>query len=413
MDGTRKLVVVAVGVAWLGLGPRTARAGASAAWPGWRGPTRDGLWHEVPTKMPTVTLLWKKPMAGPCSAGISAAGGRVVVADGDKDNDYYRCYDARTGKKAWTCTVPNGRKIDYGPSPRATPSIAGGRVFCLGTFGDVHCLDLKTGKTLWKKDYRKDFGAGETPIWGYCTALLAVDGKVILHPNGLVALDAASGKVAWRGKASGTNYSNFLVGTFGGVRQIIGYDAGSLAGWDPKTGRRLWELEVDNSKGYIVPTPVALGEKLLVPSEDEDTRLYAFDKAGKLIALPVHENEDFAPEMATPTVQGELVLGICEGLICMDPAQKLKTLWIEEDEDAFYGLSHIVATKDRALVFGEDGTMVLVRADRKKCTILGKKKLCRQTWTHPALADGRIYIRDDDFLYCYQLGDQAATKPGP
>jgi outer membrane protein assembly factor BamB len=384
----------------------------SASWPAWRGANGDGQWQDVPTKMPAVKLLWKKPMAGPCSAGISAAEGFVVVADGDSHNDYYRAYDAETGKEAWTYTVPNGRNLDYNASPRATPAVHQGRVVCIGAFGDVHCLELKTGKCLWRKDYQKDFGAGKVPVWGHCTAPLIADGKLILHPGDVVALDPATGKLLWKADARGTNYSNFLAGTFGGVRQLIGYDASSLRAWDPRTGKRLWELEVDNTKGYIVPQPLAVGEKLLVTSEDEDTRLYGFDGNGKLIETPEGENEDLAPEIATPTLQGELVLGICEGLVCLDAANKLKKLWIQEKEDAFYGLSHIVAAKDRAIVFGENGTMVLLKADREQCTILGKAKLCQTTWTHPALANGRVYIRDEKFFYGYGLGDKPAAQPG-
>lgn len=387
--------------------------GPSASWPGWRGPTRDSAWPGMPEKMPAVKLMWKKPMAGTCSAGVIAADGFVVAADNDKKNDYYRCYKVPSGEEAWTYTVANGRKMDYGASPRATPAIHAGRVFCIGAFGDVHCLALKTGKVVWRKHLKRDFGAGETPTWGYSTAPVVVDGRLIIHPRDVMALEPATGEVVWKGKAHGPNYSSFAVGTFSGVKQLIGYDGRSLAAWSPRTGQRLWELEVDNSKGYIVPTPVVLGERLLLSTDDEDTRLYAFDKKGKLIPTPIADNEDFAAEMATPTVQGELLLGICEGLICLDPKAKLKTLWIAEDIDAFYGLGHIVAASDRAIVFGEDGTMVLVRADRKKCTILGKVKLCGQTWSHPAPVGRRIYIRDEKFLYGYELsGEGLSGRPG-
>lgn len=376
---------------------------ANAGWPGWRGPRGDGRSDQVPEKLTGAKLLWQKPMAGPCSAGIAAAEGFVVVADGDARNDYYRGYDWDSGKEAWTHTVPNGGKLDYGPSPRATPLIHQGKVVCVGAFGDVHCLELKTGKAIWKKHYKDDFGATKPPVWGHCTSPVLADGKVVLHPGDIVALDPSTGKVVWKAEAAGPNYSNFLVATFGGVAQLIGYDARSLGAWDVKTGKRLWEMEVDNSKGYIVPQPVALGEKLLVASEDEDTRLYKFDAKGKLVDLPEAESEDVAPEMATPTTAGQVVLGITEGLVCLDPKSKLKTLWIQEKEDAFYGLSHIVACKDRALVFGENGTVVLVKAAPKGCTVLGKAKLCKNTWAHPALANGRVYIRDEKLLYCYEL----------
>ena len=401
------VVLACCGALWVSSAAAQQRP---AGWPGWRGPTGDGQCEAIPPAMPAVKLLWSQPMAGRCSAGLAVAKGYVVVADHAKKTDFYRAYKSATGQAVWTFSVPNTLEMDYGASPRATPLIHRGKVVCIGAAGDVHCLDLKTGKCAWEKDYRKDFQAGKVPTWGHCTAPLAVDGKLILHPGNVVALDPATGKMLWTGKAHGPNYSSFVVATFSGVRQIIGYDGRSLAAWEVKTGRRVWELEVDNSKGYIVPAPVVLGDKLLVATDDEDARLYGFDAKGKLKPLPLAESEDLAPEMATPTVQGELILGICEGLVCLDPARKLKTLWIEEDEDAFYGLSHIVAAKDRAMVFGANGTMALIRAGQDKCVLLGTAKLCKDTWSHPALTDGRVYVRDEKLLYCYELAPPATKK---
>jgi outer membrane protein assembly factor BamB len=409
---------------------------AAADWPGWRGAAVDGQSDEVPAELPAVKLLWSKPMSGECSAGIAAAEGYVVVCDSTdrheeakdaKDEkeekepkdardqvkkDIYRCYDASSGKEAWTHTVTNAAKMDYGSAPRATPRIYRGKVYCIGAVGDMYCLDLKTGKVLWQKRYRDDFQGGKPPGWGYCAPAIIADGQVVILPRDLVALDPNNGKVLWTGNASGPNYSCPIAGLFGGVRQVIAYDANGVGGWDAKTGKRIWRLAVDTSKGYIVPTPVAVAGKLFLATSDQDSRIYAFDKEGKLIPTPQAENGDFAPEMATATLQGDLLLGVCEGLVCLDPGKKLKKCWIQEKEKAFYGLSHIVASKDRALVFGQDGTVVLVKAEPDKCTVLGRTKLCNTTWSHPALAGGKVYIRDAKQFYCHDLttAGSAAAK---
>ena len=380
-------------------------------WPWWRGPTGDGISSQVPATWPTVKLLWKKAMAGRCAAGVSAAEGFVIVADHtDKKTDHYRCYDAVSGKEAWVFSAGNATKMDYGAAPRATPCIGEGKVYCIGAAGDVHCLELKTGKSIWRKSFVKNYEAGELPTWGHCTAPILVDGKLVCHPRNVVALDAKTGKTVWVGPSAGPNYSTFLLATFGGVRQLIGYDARDVSGWGVKTGKRIWQMEVDNSNGYIVPGPVAVGDQLLLATENEDTRLYGFDKKGRLIDTPLGETEELAPEMATPTVVGGLILGITEGLLCLDPADKLKMLWLTEKDDAFFGLSHVVAWKDRALVFGSNGTMVLIAPSRTGCKILGRKKLCMDTWSHPALMDGRVYLRDDKTFYCYQLEAKGTAK---
>jgi outer membrane protein assembly factor BamB len=390
--------------------PTDAAEPAGSGWPGWRGPTGDGISDQVPATMPDVKLLWKKSMAGVCSAGVSAADGYVVVGDHAKKTDHYRCYRADGGEKAWVFSTPNVAKLDYGAGPRATPCIHAARVYCIGAAGDLHCLDLKTGKPVWQKSFVKDFAAGELPTWGHCTAPIIVDGKLLVHPRSLLALDPATGKTIWQGASAGPNYSTFLVGSFGGIRQAIGYDAENIAGWDVKTGKRLWNMEVDNSNGYIVPGPVAVGGKLLLATENEDARIYGFGKQGRLVCEPQAESEELAPEMATPTIVNGLVLGVSEGLVCLDPADKLKRLWVNEDK-LFHGLCHIVASKDRALVFSADGKMVLVAPERTGCRILGSKKLSLHTWSHPALMGGHVYLRDEKMFYCYRLSAKGAAKP--
>jgi len=361
--------------------------------------------------MPKFKLLWKQRMAGRCDAGLAAADGAVVAPDSDgKRNDYYWCFDAATGKELWNAKVANGRSMDYSSAPRATPCIYKGKVVTIGALGDVHCYDLKTGKVVWEKSYRKDFGAGnEPPKWGYSVAPLIFDDKLILMPGDLVALDPNTGQTIWRAKTDGANYSAFTPAAVGSVREIIGYDANNVGGWDVAAGKPIWSLPVDNSKGYIVPSPVVFGQRLLLATESDKARLYKFAAGGAIDTMPLGENRDLCPEIATPTLQGGLVLGVSHGLICLDPNDELKRLWIQNKEDAFQGMAHIVATNDRAMVFGDRGEMVMIRATRDNCEILGRAKLCggqekgAVVWSHPAIAAGVIFVRDEKYLYAWRM----------
>jgi hypothetical protein len=238
------------------------------------------------------------------------------------------------------------------------------------------------------------------------------DGKLIVNPGGrggpVAALDPATGDVVWTGAGEGINYSTFIAGTFGGVEQVVGYDAKTAGGWEAKTGRRLWTLDVENSYGYIVPSPVAVGEKLLLTSDQENARLLAFAASGVIAEEPAAENEDLAPEMPTPTVWGELILGSSYGLVLLDPASpgpggQLPTLWFYDAEDCVTGLCHLIVSEDRALVMCEDGQLLLLAADREAPQILDRLKLCDQTWVHPALAGARFYVRDAAKLCCYDM----------
>ena len=101
----------------------------------------------------------------------------------------------------------------------------------------------------------------------------------------------------------------FIVSGLNGITQVVGYDAASLAGWDPQTGRRLWKLIPDYEGDFNVPTPIVVGNKLLVSTENNGTRLYGFDGAGRILPKPLALNEDLAPDTSTPVVCDGLLLG--------------------------------------------------------------------------------------------------------
>ncbi len=386
-------------------------SGRRYEWPGWRGPRGDGFSPEVPRRLPPRKLLWTRAMAGECHAPLSVGGGYLVAADADGRRDYWRCFNAADGTPVWTYEYPNAEKMEFGAAPRAAPRIYRGKVYCLNAWGELFGFDLASGRLVWRKHLAREFQQ-KTPTWGYCCSPLMANGNLIVNPGGtggpVAALDPQTGNAVWTGKGDGVNYAAFLLGTFGGVEQLIGYDRKTAGGWDAKTGERLWTLDVDASYGYIAPSPVAVGGKLLLTSDQQDARLMGFTAAGKILNEPAAENMDLAPEIATPCVWGGLILGASSGLLLLDPAtpdsgNSLKTLWLDDNEDCLRGLCHAIVSEDRALVLCEDGQLLLLAADRKSCTILDRAKLCERTWVHPALAYGRLYVRDKAAVYCYEM----------
>ncbi len=380
-------------------------------WSGWRGPQGNGFSPEVPTRLPPKKLLWSQEMAGECHAPISVGQECVVVADHDAKRDYWRCFAAADGRPLWTYDYANTKKMEFGAGPRSAPLIFGGKVYCLSAWGELFCLDLANGDVVWQKHLAQQFQQ-KTPIWGYCGSPLIADEKLIVSPGGeggpVAALDPETGEVVWTGEGKSLNYASFLVGTFGGVPQLIGYDETTAGGWDLKTGRRLWTLEVAHRGGYIVPTPVAVDGRILLTSDEEDARLFGFSSGGVIEPEPGAFNEDVAPDMVTPTAWGDTVLGVYAGLILMDASPDsgdglLETLWIYDDDNCVNGVCHIIVSEDRALVMCEDGQLLLLAKNRKSCQILDRMKLCDKTWVHPALAGGRFYVRDKAMLYCYDM----------
>jgi outer membrane protein assembly factor BamB len=378
----------------------------SADWPQWRGVNRDAHVASLPRTMPSLKLLWKQPVGNACDAGIAAAGTLVLVPDHDEKHDYYRCFDAEKGTVVWTRTFSNDREMDYGAGPRATPLVHRERVYAQGAFGDLHCFELKTGKTLWQKDFRKDFDVAKEPKWGYCTSPLIAGGKLIVNPGGkaaVAALDPETGKVLWEGEGGKANYSSFIAGMFGGVEQVVGHDDAALGGWDLATGKRLWSVPMEQGDGFIVPTPVNVGGKLLVTDQKNETQLFTFSKDGAIVTEPAAKSEDLAPEVMTPVAVGDVVLGVSKGLVCLDAAKELATLWTVKNEMAFKkNYCHLIVSQDMGLAFSE-GTALLFSFDRKGAKVLGKAKLCQKAFMHATVAGDRLYVRDSEMVYCYDL----------
>jgi outer membrane protein assembly factor BamB len=384
-------------------------------WADWRGPGRAGASPRVPEKLPArKRLLWAHTLTGPGMAGLAVAGGRVVVADkGLEDRrDVFRCLDADTGAELWRLAYLAPGKMDYTNAPRAAPVIHDRLVYLLGAFGHLHCVRLDTGKVVWKRQLVGDFKA-ELPTWGLCGAPLVVGDKVIVNPGAreasVVALDRRTGKTVWKTPGRPAGYSSFILATLGGVRQIVGYDATSLGGWDPETGKRLWELFPDAEGDYNVPTPIAVDGRLLVSTENNGTRLYGFDAKGRILPKPLARNADLAPDTATPVVTNGLVVGNAGRLLCLDLHGGLRTLWTAEHTD-FEDFCTFIAGNGRVLAITHAGRLRLLKPDRKGPAETSALDLFddlpdgeRDVWSHPALVGNRLYVRNLLGVYCFLL----------
>jgi len=375
-----------------------ATAADAADWPRWLGPEGNGTSPDVPKTLPKKRILWRRPLIGKCHAGLAVGGSRLIVADHGNQKDFFRCYTADTGRPVWVHSYPNTAEIEYTSAPRATPLIAGRRVYTLGATGDLYCLTLDKGEVVWHVSLTKQFGA-QMPEYGCSSAPVLAGGKLIINPGGppasIAALDPETGAVIWKTPGAPAAYAGFLVGTFGGVEQVITYDKESLGGWDLATGARLWKVVPEIDGDFNVGTPVNAGGRILVSTDNNY----------------LATNDDLALDMATPVILGGLAFGTCSGLVCVDINNGLKTLWIDDKEESTWRFSNIIAGNGRLLIVAEDGTMLLAAPAAEGADILASIKLCRDTWSHPALADGRLYIRDERYLYCYQMGAAPRRRP--
>ncbi len=393
------------------LPPAAAAAAPGGDWPDWRGAERDGRVPGLPETLPAVARVrWSQPVMNGGLAGVAVAAGRGLVADRDPtdENDVFRCLRAEDGELIWRLAYPVAGSLDYGQFPRATPVIHQGLVYCLGAFGDLRGVNLADGAVVWKKHLVKDLG-GARPKWGYCSTPLIVGDWLIVNPGGpaasLVALDRRTGEPRWKTPGQPAAYASFICATFGGRRQIVGYDEKSLGGWDPQTGARLWTLRPPRPGDFNVPTPVAVDGKLLVATENNGARLYDFAADGRLIDPPVAVFADLASDTVTPIVAGRRLFGCHQGLYCLDLAGALHSLWFSRDP-AFDGHVSFFASADRVLAVTASGELLLLRAGGAQCEILSRLRVAdddSESYASPAFAGGRLYLRSANTLRCLEL----------
>ncbi len=380
-------------------------------WSDWRGAGRRGAVSRLPGRLPSqLTPAWRTAMAGPGVGGIAATETEVFISDksADRRTDVFRCLDADTGRQIWRVVWPAAGKMDTTNSPRATPVVDQSAVYLMGAFGRLARADRQTGRLVWVRDLPRAYGAS-VPTWGYSATPLLVDGKLIVNPGAadasVVALDPRTGRELWRSPGRKAAYASFIVAEPRGRRQVIGYDAETLGGWEIETGWRLWELRPPESHDYNVPTPVMVGSLLLVATENNGARLYDFDDNGRIRPTPAAEFRDFAPDTSSPVAVGDLLVGGAPVLRCLSVSAGLRELWGSSDR-AYERYFSVIGAPGRALILTLDGTLTLLNLGADRYAELGRAKLPAKGdayWSHPAVVGSRLYLRSSSAAYCFDI----------
>ena len=304
-------------------------------------------------------------------------------------------------------------RLDFGNGSRATPQIGGKLVYFLGAFGNLTAAELETGSIAWQTDLYGEFEVRERSKWGLCCSPLLIDDMVIVGPGGdaggIVALDATTGKVRWKSKTNGAGHSSFHAATLGGKKQIIGYDAISLGGWDLQSGRRLWTLVPPKKSDFNVGTPVVVGENLFVATENNGSRLYRFHKDGTIDPTPIGKHAELAPDSHTPVAVGSRIFGVWNNLYCLDAGNQLKELWQLEDS-AFLVYTAVICSPTRVAALTQHAEFFLLDANANKPTVLSRCVLFENekgVYSHPAFVGNRLYMRNSSAIVCFDLSEPA------
>lgn len=401
------------------LAPALAQNAAAAPgdWAQWRGPLRSGVSSETsllkqwPAEGPA--LAWKATGIGGGYSGVAVADGHLYTLGEDKDASYLRAMNPQDGKIIWSAKIGKAGATGWGgySGPRSTPTIDGDRIYCLGHFGDLVCVSAD-GKVVWQKSLVADFG-GTLPEWGFAESPLVDGGKVLCTPGGdqgtVIALDKKTGETLWQTKeiTDKAHYSSIILETIDGVRQYIQLTDSTLMGLS-EDGKVLWRAKREG-KTAVIPTPVYYDHYVFVTSGyDAGCNLFKIAKTDAgFSAEQVYASKDFMNHHGGVVQVGDYVYGHSDrkGWMC----QEIKTgkiMWSEKEK---LRKGSLCAADGFLYLRAEDekGTVALVEATPTGFVEKGRfdqpDRSNKNSWPHPVIANGRLYLRDQDVLLCYEL----------
>jgi len=300
-----------------------------------------------------------------------------------------------------------GYRNGYGDGPRGTPTLDGDLLYAEGGSGDLCCLEVATGKTVWHVNLVSDLGGG-VPGWGYSESPLILGDWVIVTPGGkkgtLAALEKKTGKVVWRseGDTEGAHYSSPVVAELGGVKQIVQMASKSTFGVRADNGNHLWAYTHANNGTANICTPVPWKDHVFASSN--------YGVGGGLVKIGTDgasaQEVYFEPKMANHhggivRIDDHMYGFGNAGLICMDFLTG-KIAWVNRSVSK----GSLVCADGMLYCLGEGHQMALVEANPKEYKEHGRFKidnLGKPSWAHPVVAGGRLYIRNQERLAAYDV----------
>ena len=387
---------------------------AAKDWPQWRGPSRDdcstekGLLKQWPVGGPPLT--WKATGLGSGQGGVSVVGGRIF-AMGDKDGaGILFTLEEAGGKPVWNTKI--GNQGGDPPGPRSTPTVEGDRVYVLGQMGDLVCLDTTNGKEVWRKNLEKDFG-GRCGGWKYSESPLVDGDKVICTPGSsqgsLIALNKKTGELLWQTKelTDSAEYSSPIVAEIGKVRQYIQLTGANVVGIDAKTGKVLWRAP-RQGRTATIPTPIFHDNCVFVTSGyGVGCNLFRVTSAPSgFTSEQVYANKIMVDHHGGVLRVGDYLYGHSDGQgwVC----QEFKTgnlVW----KNAGVGKGSLTYADGHLFLRSESGKgeIALIEATpegyREKGRFDQPNRTGENSWPHPVIANGKLYIRDQDVLLCFDV----------
>ena len=384
---------------------------AGGDWPQWRGANRDGISKETgllkqwPAGGPP--LVWKATGAGGGYSSFSITDGRLYTMGLRGDREYIIAFSVATGKEVWATPHGSAFRNDRGDGPRGTPTVDGDKLYALGGSGDLSCLDAKTGRSIWTMNVLSKFG-GSNIKWGISESPLVIGEKVLVNAGGpgasIVALKRTDGSLIWKSQSDEAGYSSAIQVDVGGVTQVVFFTGSRAVGLDLRDGRLLWEYSRPSNDVANVATPVARLNRVFI-SSDYGTGGGVVEIKADGKAQEVYFTKDMRNHHSSTVLVGDHLYGFSSSILTAMRFDTGEIAW----RDRSVGKGSLVYADGSLYCFSENGVVGLVEATPTAYREKGRfqiKQGSLPTWTHPVVAGGRLYLRDQDTIYAFDVKEK-------
>jgi outer membrane protein assembly factor BamB len=380
-------------------------------WPQWRGANRDGVSSEKgllkdwPAGGPP--RLWTASGAGDGYSSFAVVNGHLYTLGARGGTEYVMAFDTGTGRKVWEAA--NGQRFgnDRGDGPRATPTVDGDRLYAYGASGDISALERATGKVIWKKNLLREFG-GSNITWGLSESPLVLSDRILLNAGArgasIVALRKTDGSTIWKSQDDEAGYSSAVLQEVGGRRQAIFFTADRALGVDVASGRLLWSYSQVANRTANVATPITRGNRVFLSSDygTGAALLELTPAADGLSARQVYFTREMRNHHASSVLIGDYLYGFSSTILTAMKFETGEVAW----RNRSVGKGAVIYADERLYLFSENGVMGLAEASPTGYTEHGRFEIQQgnlPTWSHPVVSGGKLFIRDQDRIYAYNV----------